>query len=326
MTYNGMKIRQIISALCLTAAVISCKKDEETTITPSLDGYLTIQNLPEFVSPGQKCTLTVKGLSHPKGKDITYYWKVLPSAPVACTTDVFTFEFTDTLQTCSIYCYASAKGYSSTSSSKDATVVKSGPKGSLLIEGLPSGNSLPGGKYFYSQIGTQTWTANNNAEGSGKGFRNASIMSDIFGKFYNYDEAVAACEALCAEWKLPSLDDWKTLEDYISATIKADPSYGKSVVAALSSNATFNGVDMWEYWPAVGEISNSTGFSAIPFGYANLKSNQFTGIYEYAAFWTSSEAENGYAHYKYFYIEDAVISTNKADKESFGASVRCIRK
>ena len=132
-----MNIRTIIIALGILCISISCKKDEETSISPSLDGYLLIEGLPEFVSSGYEVSLTAKGVSHPDGKEIGYYWKAEPTSPDADTTKEFKFKFTDTLQTVTIYCYAYAEGYSSSSAQAYATVVKSGPDGSIKIQGFP---------------------------------------------------------------------------------------------------------------------------------------------------------------------------------------------
>ena len=121
-----MNFRKLIFAALLFSAAVSCKDDDEGTVKPSLDGSLSIAGLQEYVIPGQTLQLTPKGATHPDGKDLTYYWKVSPTAPTACTTDVFNITFTDTLQTCTIYCSAIADGYSSLSASSLVTVVKGG--------------------------------------------------------------------------------------------------------------------------------------------------------------------------------------------------------
>ena len=118
---NFKKLFIIISALSVTA--ISCDKDEDTTSLPSLGGRMIVSNLPEFVTPGQRCTLTVKGATHPEGKEVGYYWKTFPTKPGNDTTDTNYITFTDTLQTCTIYCYAFAEGYSSNYTSANVTVV-----------------------------------------------------------------------------------------------------------------------------------------------------------------------------------------------------------
>lgn len=313
-----MKFRRLIFiAAMISAAAISCKKDDDAASMPSLQGTMQIQGLPEFISPRQVCTLKVKGAVHPEGKEMGYYWKVSPSMKQYDTTDVFIHTFSDTLQTYTVYCYAFASGYSSNSTSTYSTVVKGGKNGSLTGDGYnPEASSIA--------IGSQTWTPANVSSGEGLGFRNADVMADVFGKFYSFDQAQKACEALGADWKLPSLEDWDALEEYIRSQ-----EMGKSTVAPLMlKNAKFNGTEMWEYWPAVGDITNQTGFSAIPAGYANISAGSFSGVYEYAAFWTSTSVDDDdtMAYYKYMICDEPDMFTGKADKASFGASARCIRK
>ena len=62
-----MKFKKLLYIATLILAVAACKKDEETETTPSLSGALEIKNLPEFIAPGQKCTLTAAGVEHPDG-------------------------------------------------------------------------------------------------------------------------------------------------------------------------------------------------------------------------------------------------------------------
>ena len=297
-----MNLRKIIFAALLVSAFAGCKKDEDTTVSPSLEGYLTIKGLPAYVSGKQSVQLEPKGLSHPEGKEIPYTWRVSPTAPAADSTRIFNFTFSDTLQTCTITCTASAEGYSSSAAVGYTT-------------------------YYYKQIGTQTWLLNNVAEKpSGMPYVNADVMSNVFGRYYSYQDAISVCESLSTsemEWTLPTLEDWRTLQTYI----KGQPDAGKSVAAALMGNASFNGETMWEYWKAVGDITNSTGFSAIPVGYTNIKSSLFDGEYEYAAFWTASPADKSNEAKAVYIIENQPdIYIGDMDRESFGASVRCIRK
>ena len=325
-----MKFSKIIFAVLLFSAVIGCKKDEDTTTTPTLDGYLYISGkLPEYVTGGHTVTLKPQGLSHPKGKEITYSWSVSPSAPTSRTTEEFTFTFSDTLQTCTIYCTASADGYASSSAIKYTTVVRGGKDGS--IQGLDYSaarcfSTSDTTTYYYATIGNQTWMLNNVAEGpSGKSYSDAEAMSNVFGRYYSYPEAIAICESLSnkseMKWKLPSLEDWKELEAYI----KEQPDYGKSVVAALMGDARFNKKTMWEYWPAVGDITNATGFSAMPVGYANTQTSHFDGKDEFAVFWTATTADRANeATTIYIICNQPELYIGHLDRDSFGASVRCI--
>lgn len=128
---------------------------------------------------------------------------------------------------------------------------------------------------------------------------------------------------------LPTKEDWEKLETFVKAKTEADPtSYGKSVAAALMANASFNGDLILEYWPIVGDITNSSGFSAIPVGYANTEADTFHGPFEYAVFWTATSVEDNaeMAYYRYLICDQPDMFTGKAEKKSFGASVRCIKK
>lgn len=330
LTYNRyMNFRKLMIAAALIVAATSCKDDDDDgTISPSLDGVLSIKGLPEFVLGGTTLTLEPEGVTHPEGEELGYYWKVTPTRPEACTTKVYNITFTDTLQTCTVYCNAFAEGYTGTSLTSYVTVVKGGKDGSIKGIDFPDDNiSTADGTYYYKTIGTQTWLVNNVAEkSSGKAYRDEDVMSDVLGRYYNYDEAVAVCDGLSTDgmkWELPTIDDWNTLFDYVAQS-KAG---AKSVAAALMADATFNGMTMWEYEPLVGDITNGSGFSAIPVGYANLATVTFDGVYEYAAFWSATTADKDNEAYSVCLIFDnPSTSMGARDKGSFGASVRCIRK
>lgn len=324
-----MNFRKLIYISALILAAISCKKDEETPMTPSLGGTLTIAGLPEFVAPGENMTLTPKGAIHPDGKEISYSWKVSPSMTKYDTTRVFNHTFSDTLRTYTIYCNAAAEGYSSLSAVTYTTVVAPGPDGSIqgirfkdIAEDTVYVRHMP---YYYKKFGTQTWTLNNMAVRSGVAFRDSDLMSEVFGRYYNFNEAKAACDSLDTadqNWELPSMADWEALV----SNIKGNPTYGLTVTAAMLAPATFNGVKMYDYWPIVGEVTNGSGFSALTSGYANTVSKNFRGEQEYAVFWTADEATETEGYYKYLILDQPGLFTGKGDKASFGASVRCIRK
>ena len=50
------------------------------------------------------------------------------------------------------------------------------------------------------------------------------------------------------------------------------------------------------------------------------------GNFEYAVFWTSDQATETEAYYKYLICDQPGIFTSKGNKKSFGAAVRCIRE
>ena len=332
------KLNILIFAIAASVCIISCKKDDETKVTPSLSGALSF-NVPEYVSPNTTLTLTPSGVTHPNDEGLGYYWKVNPTMPKADTTRYengldkngkpsdgsFTFTFSDTLQTCTISGYAYAAGYSYVMKSIECTVVEGGIDRSITNLGIADKPSIivDGIVYPYVSIAGLDWLCRNIADKSaGAPYRNSEEMSDVFGRYYSFEEA----QTICPEgWKLPTDAQWEA----------AAEAYGNEM-AALMGNAYFNGNLMWEYWPAVGDITNASGLSMIPAGYAMLSEKdsdgyysnaQFKGINEYAAFWTADavEKEAGMAYYRYIFCEQPEFQLGKADTRTFGANVRCVR-
>ena len=343
----------LIGAIILCA--ISCKKDDDSTVSPSLDGYMTF-SIPEFVKPNAKITLVPRGVTHPDGEEIGYYWKVTPTMTKYDTTRFengldkygkpsdgsFTHTFSDTLKTYVVYGYAYAKGYASQSASAYCTVVDGEANESITNNGIDNATpyiTVDGKKLYYTTVNGTDWLKTNlDNTRAGAPYVNCTAMSDVFGRYYSYEEAMTACPE---GWTLPTSEDWDALVEAVKEKKTA-----KTVAAALMANADFNETRMWEYWPEVGDITNEFGLSMLPVGYAMLGRKDanadqtnpnmeftyptavFKGYKEYAAFWTADKVadEEGMSYYKYLINKLPDMMTGKADQKSFGASVRCIRK
>ena len=89
--------------------------------------------------------------------------------------------------------------------------------------------------------------------------------------YHSYEEALEVCPD---GWQLPTEADW--LEAAAAAGAEGAQAYDtiEGIAAALMGNGYFNEDLMWEDWPQVGDITNATGLSFIPTGYAVVK-NQF---------------------------------------------------
>lgn len=340
-----MSLRKLVLMALAILAVASCKKDEDETL-PSLDGLVTFY-APDFVEPGQKLTMTPKGAEHPEDKGLGYFWTVSP-AGIRDTTRYenglsydgkpsdgsYTFSFPDELTTFTFTCYAYADGYSGVSGSRSVTVVRGGVDGSITGTELMAGDdhiTVDGDDYYYVRIGDLDWFRNNLAlDKGGAPYANVDIMSDVLGRFYNHADALNACPE---GWRLPTEDDWLSLGKELGSE---GEKYGliPDVASKLMVDVYFNGMQMWEYWPEVGEKTNSSKMSVIPAGYANLgvreadgsyKDVESNGVYEYAAFWTADTDEDGMAYYRYLICDQSDMMVSKGDPEAFGASVRCVR-
>ena len=344
------KLNSILMLAIIALAAVSCKDDDDETTILYVDGTLKFE-IPEFIEPGQVLTLKPRGLSHPDGEEIGYCWKVTPTMTQFDTTRFltgldadgvpsdgsFTHKFSDTLQTYTVYCYGFAEGYSASTWTNSVTVVSPGLDESITGSGImakdPSVN-VNGRDLYYTKIGQLEWLRQNMAftEG-GVSFRNGEPINEVFGLYYSYEDALNACPE---GWRLPTCKDWEDLgraltgkaeEDYLHQTVPG-------IAGKLMTNAYFNGVKMWEYWPSVGKLTNDSGMGLIPTGYSNLGDKnsegkypeaKFTGVYEYAVMWTADKDEDGMAYYRYIYCDQPDLQIGKGDTKTFGAAVRCVR-
>lgn len=336
----------MIAALALAA--VSCKDDDGETL-PSLDGLRF--SCPSFVEPGTKVILTPKGVVHPEGEGVGYYWKVTPVMTTADTTRLengldkdgnesdgsYTFEFPDSLGTYSVMVYAFADGYSGDYYQKDVMTIKGGLDNSVTMTGILKDDpkvTVDGIDYYYKEIAGLEWFRKNLASMvSGTGYEGYDVTSDVFGRYYSYEEALTACPD---GWRLPSEEEWLSLCNALGAS-EADK-YGivGNVASKLFVMAYLNEIPMLEYWPEVGDITNESGLCFLPVGYSNLGERDsegkypaaiYDGIYEYATVWTADnvEEEDGMAYYRYLISDQSDFFVGKGDVKSFGASVRCVR-
>ena len=355
------KLNSIFLTGALILCAVSCKDDDESTTYPSLSGYLNF-DVPTFVKPNTKITMTPRGLNHPDGEELGYYWKVTPTMTKSDTTRFengldrygnpsdgsFTHTFSDTLKTYTVYAYAFADGYSTSSASKYCTVVSGGLNESITgigIFGDTPYETIDGKRYYYTPINGTDWMRFNlDNPSAGAPYLNCTAMSDVFGRYYSYEEALTACPE---GWTLPTEEDWIALAKAAGAPEDTEKySNIPGIAASLMVNAYFNDTRLWEYWPEVGDITDATGISMIPTGFAMLGKKDlnvdqtdpnkehtypnaiFKGYKEYAAFWTADkvDGEDGMAYYRYLINKQPDLMINKGDTKSFGASVRCVRK
>ena len=348
---NFHKLKSVFLLAAGLVAAAACKKDEDETNVVYLDGTLNF-SVPEFILPGEVVKMTPTGLTHPDDGEIGYCWKVTPTMTKYDTTRFengldkdgnpsdgsIVHTFSDTLNTYTVYCYGFAEGFTSSSASYSTTVVKPGPEGSITGAGIDAEKdpyiTVNGNKLYYTTIGKLDWFKQNlSYTEEGVPYRNAGPMDGVFGRYYSYNDAKNACPE---GWRLPSDEEWATLaqkeegseETYVHKIIPG-------IVSRLISNSYFHGIKMWEYWPSVGRPGNETGLCIIPAGYSNLglknadgiyANAQFTGVYEYATFWTADQAdEKDMAYYRYIYYDQPDLMIGKGDVNTFGASVRCVR-
>jgi uncharacterized protein (TIGR02145 family) len=339
-----MKIRNIILA-GVSAAMIalpSCKKDDDSSSTKDyLSGTLTFTTMPGYMLKGEEYDLTPSGLTNPGtglAEDIGYYWTTSwDSAKDTTKTESDkesdgTFKLTapSAVGEYTVSVVAFATGYYT--SSETATFYVVDPALDSTITGAYTGkdpvftDSRDNRSYYTTTFNGKTWTKNNlYYSGSGASYESSSAMDAIFGRFYTWNEAVKACPE---GWHLPSDAEFAEMANaFASEGAKfTERETFTGVAGNLMVDARYLGTRMWEYWPQV-KITNKTGFSALPVGYAIDLSDKpkFLSVGDYAMFWTSDSKDDSKAYCRYIYVKQNDIMVNAQDKESFRASVRCVK-
>ena len=147
------------------------------------------------------------------GTTVKYYWYAEPISTHRDTVPVYYVNLTDSLCTVTVHCVAFAEGYNPSSTSHTITIVNSDrKKGS--IKGLDFDQSKDfsftdprdGREYWCTTVKGTDWFKENLAyRGAGVPLENCESTSDVFGRFYTWDEAVKACPE---GWRMSSLGDW----------------------------------------------------------------------------------------------------------------------
>lgn len=342
-----MSIKKITWASALIFAIIastSCKEKDEETTKLYLDGTLTI-SVDRYILPNTTVTIDPTGVTHPEGNEIGYCFKVTPGMDVADTVKfadtpgdkTISYTFGDSLGMYTISVTAFATGYSSSYASKNISIVDPSLDGTVKGTGILATDphitdSRDGSVYYYTGIesdGVRTdWFRNNLAyKGAGVPYLNEEIMSEITGRYYNWEEARTACPE---GWRLPGEADWVKLAKALGDKDAEAKKDFKGIAGALMADGTINTDELWEFWPEV-KITNSSKLVFLPFGYLNIDGDRFTGFYNYAAFWTADSIdENGQTYGLYRYIVNKGVGLpdvlcGKADTKSFGTTIRCVR-
>ena len=334
MKFSRYMLLVLPAALCLLQT--GCKKTEKDL--EYMDGSLSLR-VPSFVEPGYSKTFmidTLMTISRPDGGTVGYYFynqesgkrDTLVRADGSFKEHYYTFTAPETPGSVTLYLYAfppSKAAYYSSYKSATCIVVIGGLDGSGTITGFETeaGSKFTDARddreYYAIEAGGNTWMRENLAwKGAGRPYFECAAMKDVFGHYYTWEEAVQACPE---GWRLPTDADWTALAD------GAAPGKDIAGVAGkMMGNLYFNGTKLWPYWREV-NITDALKLSVMPAGYAVVgegKSN-FTGVSEYAVFWTADESEDQ-AVIRYIYQDKDILYRTLMPKDEFAATVRCVKE
>lgn len=330
-----MRFRTLLLPLLAVCVISACKKSE--TEKTYMDGaFKLVHHMPQFVKVGAQYSFSVSGIEAPDGTDVGYCF-THPTTKKIDTTAHYTFVVPDTLGTFAVVCTAypvqSSDLYYTSSTSVSFTVVDDEKSLSKMLLSPDAGTAvLHSRKYDTMPGGGSEWICANlsyiqrNAAGEetfGHSYKDSPAMQNILGAYYTWEEAQEACPE---GWRLPSDQDWVNLIKSCGGPDTLLPlEDSPSGAGNLMTRLTFNGNNMWEYFRGV-KITGSAFMGIIPAGYATISGDKynFTGYGSYAAFWTSDELD-GNGVYRYLYQEYDTVYSGLADKQSFAASVRCVR-
>jgi len=164
-----------------------------------------------------------------------------------------------------------------------------------------------GNVYNTVEIGNQTWMAENFAYKPADGFwayNNDENNVSTYGYLYTLETA----QSICPDgWHLPSIDEWEELYNYLGGTEQAGNKMKEAGGAHWDSEDYGNK-----------NITNSSGFTALPGGYWESAFDEFNYLGLYGFWWTETGAH-------------ALLTGNYVDAEiqngggSGGYSVRYIK-
>jgi uncharacterized protein (TIGR02145 family) len=211
-----------------------------------------------------------------------------------------------------------------------------------IIEVLQNGvRDVTGNHYETVLVGKQIWMAENLATTQYNDGTNIPLVTDNSAWvalttpaycWYDNDSATNAPDYgamynwytvntgnLCpAGWHVPTDDEWKTMEMFLGMTqAQADATEirGNDEGAKLKETGT-------AHWSSPNVATNSSGFTALPGGYEGFFEVNFTGLYNNAYFWSSSESGVDAWNRILYYNSPQVYRGPMARQE--GYSVRCV--
>jgi len=335
MKFSRYLLPVLLAAVCL--AQQGCKKQEKQL--EYMSGVLRLKG-DAFVSPGYTKTFmidTLMTVTRPDGGTVGYYFynedanlrDTLVSADGRILNHHYTLKIPETATgtvTLWLFAYTPEKAnYYNSYTSLDFVVVRPGLDGSGSITGFdPAAGSTfedgrDGREYYQIEAGGNTWMRENLAwKGAGRPYLGLKAMEGVFGRYYTWTEAMQACPE---GWRLPTDADFAALQDDAEADADIPGLAGR-----MMGNLYFNGTRLWPYWREV-NITDELQLSVMPTGYAVVgegRSN-FTGVSQYAVFWTADEAEDE-AVVRYIYQDKDILYRSTMLKDEFAASVRCVKE
>jgi uncharacterized protein (TIGR02145 family) len=200
-------------------------------------------------------------------------------------------------------------------------VFKSVKKETPVLDAKPTVDELlteiDGKTYKTVKIGSQTWMAENLNTEKGKSlcYNNDSANCQKYGRYYDWKTAMKVCPS---GWHLPSNAEWDAVYRSVDGNSGTSSPY-KSETAGkyLKASSGWN-----PFNEKSGNGEDAYGFAALPGG--SNYSGKFNHVGNNGYWWSSSEAEEDKAYYRFMLRESNIAGWNNNSKNLL-LNVRCLR-
>ncbi|HPW78257.1 MAG: hypothetical protein BWX62_00822 [Bacteroidetes bacterium ADurb.Bin037] len=323
--------------------VTGCKKDDPDPLY--MLGALKF-DLPSYSYPGETFLIEAGGITKPSEDSVTYIFQGKHFTPDSIAAKSFMITVPDSLGTFTLTLTASAEGYAKSTTSRTTTVIHR--FFTVMMEGFqPSTDSISDPRddkvYYYKRYGNLDWFIQNlNWDGAGVTYSNILAFGTIMGRLYTWDQAISGEDipmmpggpfiglgegprGVCPPgWTIPTAEDWADLATAVSGTPMGFLDTWNGLGEIFAVDVKVNGKKLWKYHPD-NEKTNTTGWNAVPAGYAILSGEIFSG-YGQTSFWWSASTDGDKGYYRLIHYAVDRFSCALADKSAVYASVRCVRK
>jgi uncharacterized protein (TIGR02145 family) len=315
---------RLASLFLVLILAFACKDGEEVDTNLYMEGAL-VANIPSHLLAGEEINIKATGITLPIDS-LSYKWYTKGFSVDSIIGNDITITTPVEPGTYSLSIYVSHPRYTTKSQTYITVIID--PDSEESFGGVVKGENFvedtrDGQRYYYSTIGNLYWfTFNLNWKGAGHSYMQVDALGEIYGRLYNWNEAKVACPE---GWRLPDNTDWESLAEALSGNsdLVFDGKWA-GLGADIAVKATLNSVNIWKYSPNM-NFSNRFQFNAIPSGNSTGNFRTYLNRGEYGTWWSADEKDAEDAFYRYIYFDSPDFPYNFANKESFGASVRCVK-